>query len=122
MKLLSDTQMAGVRKIGLLGMTSTVTVRKFVFDDENPLSDDEHKTSTVDFDTVGWLYSPASAQIEEISGMAAIANDYRLFLPVGTDINVRDHVLIGGNEFVANDVSDEDTWQAMLHVRLVRLV
>jgi hypothetical protein len=112
--------MAMIRKFGELGMQTPVTVVKQT-KTNNALSDDEQLVSETYIQTKGWLLSPPNEQLDARSGQVVIANDYRLYLPVGTDIKVRDQVIVGDQRFIVNDVSDEDTWQAVLHVRIVRL-
>jgi hypothetical protein len=56
------------------------------------------------------------------TGMIVTSNTYRLFVPVGTDIQIGDHVFVGPNPdaYTVSDTTAESTWTALLTCSLRR--
>lgn len=58
----------------------------------------------------GWLHS-TPAQVQEIdSGAIVTVNTYTLRVPVGTDIENGDEVILGGDTYVVSSTNKENTW------------
>jgi len=65
----------------------------------------------------GWFYSTPTPQQDIDTGMVITVNTYRLFVPVGTDIKVGDHVHVDTNptdDYTVSDTTAEGTWLPML--------
>lgn len=113
--LLSASEMAEVRSVGLQGMQTLVTIlaRSTV------QTDDGWESVWADAgDAYGWIDSTPTPMQTEVSGKITTVNTYRLFLPVGTAIDPGDRVVSGGRTFVVSDTTAESTWQEMLKVSL----
>lgn len=124
------SELSYIRSLAEIGMQSEVIIKKRtpITDENDPANvygDDG--VSHIDLDLTsgtsikGWLYSQVSPMITVVGGKMALVNTYRLFLPVGTDINSGDHVIIGGNEFIVSDTTAESTWLPLLNVSLRRI-
>ena len=70
---------------------------------------------------LGWVFSEPSPLIIVNAGEQALANTYRLFLPVGTAVTSGDHARIEGNMFTVSDTIVESTWKPLLRCSLRRL-
>lgn len=58
----------------------------------------------------GWLHS-TPAQVQEVdSGAVVTINTYTLRVPVGTDIENGDEVVLGGDTYVVSSTNKENTW------------
>jgi hypothetical protein len=69
----------------------------------------------------GWLRTVPEGTTDVLSGIMADVSMYRLFLPVGTDINNGDRVLIDGRNFAVIDTNKESTYQVVLKCSLRRV-
>lgn len=126
----SAKEMSYIRSLAEIGMQSDVIIQK-----RTPITDESDPANIFGDDGVthvevvpasgvlikGWLYSTVSPTITVVGGKMALVNTYRLFLPVGTDIESGDHVVIGGNEFIVSDTTAESTWLPLLNVSLRRV-
>jgi hypothetical protein len=125
--LLSATQLAAVQQVALSGMQSAVTVYRRTDSPvvaDNAYGDDaltwvETSESRV-ADVKGWLYSTPNPVQETDTGAVVTVNTYRLYLPVGTDVEPGDRVVVGVEEFTVSDTTHETTWPALLSVSLRR--
>jgi hypothetical protein len=119
MSLVSPGAMAALRSTAELGMVTPVLIYDLVTEETATGSEltYEVRSSTVN----GWLYSTPSPVISLVSGAQALVNTYRLFLPVGTDIETGDRCEIGGNLFTVSDTTAESTWNPLLTVSLRRV-
>lgn len=109
--LVSASEMAALREIGLQGMQTSVAIYQRVTIETDDGQEDEWTYLTT---TEGWLHSTPTPTITVVSGEMATVNTYRLFLPVDTTIEAGYHVIIGAKTFVVSDTTEEDTWQPML--------
>lgn len=123
-------ELAAIRGLAELGMQSDVTIKKRTpitseSDPANIYGDDgvTHvvPVSTEEAYVKGWLFSTPSPVITVVGGVMALVNTYRLFVPVGTDVESGDHVVIGGAEFIVSDTIAESTWLPLLNVSLRRV-
>lgn len=70
----------------------------------------------------GWMYSSPTSSPDSVRGVIGTMNTYRLFLPVGTQIEPGDRVKVNGTEYEFIDAVDESTWLPILRCSLRRLV
>lgn len=113
--LVSDSEMAALRSLGLQGMQTSVSIeRRTTVTTADGQESAWTALSTVD----GWLHSEPTPLQTIVSGEITTVNTYRLFLPVGTDILPGDHAVIGDKTFLVSDTTAESTWQPMLRVSL----
>ena len=126
----TTSELGYIRSLAQIGMQSDVTIQKRtpITDESDPANiygDDGVVHTTVvptsGVSVKGWLYSQVSPVITVVGGKMALVNTYRLFLPVGTDIDSGDHVVIGNNEFIVSDTTAESTWLPLLNVSLRRV-
>jgi len=125
----TTNELANLRSLAEMGMQSDVTIKKRTpitseSAPENVYGDDgvTHVESAIysEANVKGWLYSTPSPVITVVGGVMALVNTYRLFVPVGTNIESGDHVVIDGNEFIVSDTVAESTWLPLLNVSLRR--
>lgn len=123
-QFVTDKQMTELRKLAELGMQTEVDI--YARSEGTPPAHDygddyldytqtnESRKSTVK----GWFYS-VPAQVQEVdTGMVVTTNTYRLLLPVGTDIDPGDRVVVGSDEYTVSDTDREGTWLPMLTCHL----
>jgi hypothetical protein len=96
--LLSATELAALRDLVESGMETDVTIRR-----RTTVEGDLGDVAT--FTTVaavkGWIreITTAAAGIGEVGGVVAIPETHRLFVPVGTDLESGDLVIVNGDGF-----------------------
>lgn len=114
MSLLTASQMASIRSLGEKGMTVDVTITRvggFALDDGNPFGDDTLTTTTTSSITVkGWMVTELGRTFDEDSGRVVSVHDFTLRIPVGTQVDHRDTVTIGGADYTVVETNEEDTW------------
>ena len=115
MSLLTDSQLSAVRKLGELGMRTSVTIRSvnaYAADDANPFGDDDLEVAGAYQDTTvnGWLLSNMGREFEEDGGRIVAIHDYTLRVPVGTVIKERDLVFINSVQYTVVETNKEDSW------------
>jgi hypothetical protein len=120
-RFLTENQLERVRDVALLGMVTPVTIERRA-EGEIPAGGDygddflsyatttESRRQTVK----GWFYSTPNPVQEIDSGQVVTVNTYRLYLPVGTDILVGDHVHVGDMDYTVSDTTAESTWLPLL--------
>lgn len=124
----SQAELGSIRKLAQLGMQTDVLIKRYynaVHDEHNIYGDDDldfiPSSIPTEANVKGWLYSSPSPVISVIGGRIGLVNTYRLYLPVGTQIESGDRVVIGINEFIVSDTTDESTWLPLLAVSLRRV-
>lgn len=126
----TDSELTAIRSLAELGMQSQVIIKKRtpVTDDTDPRNvygdDAEEFAEPIWGDgltTKGWLFSTPSPVITVVGGVMALVNTYRLFVPVGTDVESGDRVDIDTATFIVSDTVAESTWLPMLVVSLRRV-
>ena len=120
MPLVSASQMSALQAVAETGFITPVTLRKRVFS-ENVYGDEQTESFPVSGSAMGWLRSMPAGVLDVISGAAGDVADFRLFLPVGTDISNGDRVEIDGRQFIVQDTAKESTYQVLLRVFLRRV-
>lgn len=120
-RFLTDNQLARVRDVALLGMITPVTIERRAEAAPPPGGDygDDFISYTVTSETKrlavkGWFFSTPTPVQDVDTGMVVTTNTYRLFLPVGTDIRVGDHVHVSDQDYTVSDTTAESTWLPLL--------
>ena len=116
----SDTQVSYLRNFALRGMATQITiVRQRMVNDSSPYGDDLLVEETVGT-AMGWIWSTPNRERQLEAGSLVTANVYRLYVPVGTDIQPADIIRSGDLSFIVVDTTSENTWKALLNVSLRR--
>lgn len=124
LKLLSEQQMEGVRRVAEMAMTTSVTIMRRSGSDSLDLNGDPYGSSVSFADVtpqggcLGWLHSTPTPVATMDSGALITVNTYRLFVPHDTDLRPGDHVVIGYNTYVCSDTTADETWPALLSCTL----
>lgn len=122
-KLLTDSQLGAIQKTAMLGMQTDVLILRTDPSDGLELTDDPYGSVVGDAEEVplstsdtikGWLHSTPTPMQSVDHGQTITVNTYRLWLPVGTDIQPRDEVHIGTHKYIVSDTTDDETWPALL--------
>jgi hypothetical protein len=124
-RFLTENQMERMRDLALLGMITPVTIERRAEGPVPPDGDygDDFLQYTVTAETRrqtvnGWFYSTPTPVQDVDTGQIVTVNTYRLFLPVGTDIKVGDHVHVGNadprDDYTVSDTTAESTWLPLL--------
>lgn len=128
-QLVTDSQLARIRDVALLGMITTIVIERRA---EGPIPaggdyGDDFLTYTETTDSrrqtvKGWFFSTPTPMQDIDTGMIVTSNTYRLFVPVGTDIQIGDHVFVGSapDAYTVSDTTAESTWNALLTCSLRR--
>ena len=122
---LTPNQLDRIRDMAKLGMQTTVAVytrSEGAIPSGGDYGDDylsyDQTSETRRSDVKGWFFSQP-AQVQNVdTGMVTTTTTYRLFLPVGTAINVGDRVVVGSDEYTVSDTDREGTWLPMLTCNL----
>jgi hypothetical protein len=118
--LLTDRQLGALREVAESGMTTDVQIiRQAMVRDSSPNGDD-YITETTVTTVKGWLYSTPTPERTVDGGSIITANTYRLFVPVGTDVQNSDVVVVNNDRYTVSDTDHESTWNPMLTVSLRR--
>lgn len=124
MSLLSPSQMAAIRSIGVLGMITPLTIFAAAEDTGLDFTDDPYGSTTtyapVGVSALGWLVGKWQADREAGAGDLDTTTPYRLRLPVGTSIDSGDDVEISGNRYHVIDAGTDQTWPEWLTCIVVR--
>jgi hypothetical protein len=123
-RLLTENQMKRVQDVALLGMITPMVIERR---SEGPIpaggdyGDDFLSYTTTNesrrTNVNGWFHSTPTPVQEVDMGQIVTVNTYRLFLPVGTDIRVGDHVHVATNptdDYTVSDTTGEGTWLPLL--------
>jgi hypothetical protein len=124
LKLLSEQQMEGVRRIAEMAMTTPVQILRRGAETGLELTDDPYGSGLTFTDAtpqggcLGWLHSTPTPVATMDSGALITVNTYRLFVPHDVDIRAGDHAVIGSNTYVVSDTTADETWPALLSCTL----
>jgi len=116
--LLSDAEMGALRDVA--EQTMQTSVRILVRSNEQT-EDGQRSVWTYTSTVLGWLHGTPTPTIQQVGGLMATVNLYRVFLPIGTAIAPGDHAVIAGDTYVVEDTTAEDTWRALLDCSMRRL-
>jgi hypothetical protein len=128
-RFFTENQMKRIRDVALLGMITDVVIERRAEGAIPPGGDygDDFltytETSASRRRTVkGWFFSTPTPMQDVDTGAIVTANTYRLFVPVGTDINVGDHVFVGPSPdaYTVSDTTAESSWIPLLTCSLRR--
>lgn len=112
---LSTSQMNELRKIAELGMQTTLNLFRLT-SVENATGVEE--TWVPNGTAQGWIFSNPTPMITVISGAQGLVNTYRLYAPVGTDIQTGDRVGVGSDMYTVSDTTAESTWLPLVSASL----
>jgi hypothetical protein len=124
LKLLSEQQMEGVRRVAEMAMTTPITIMRRTGDVGLDLSDDPYGGSvsfsdvTPHIGCLGWLHSTPTPVAVMDAGALITVNTYRLFVPHDIDIRPGDHVVVNADTYVVSDTTADETWPALLSCTL----
>lgn len=129
--LIPESHMAGIQKMVERGMRTPLIIRRRSVQflgqtlQSNDLGDDVVTfSSTKDNGTtrkaMGWFWSSPVPMQDDDSGALVTTNTYRLYVPVSTDIQPGDEVLVGAQEYIVSDTTTESTWKPFLRCTLRR--
>lgn len=123
MPLLTSAQMTAIQAMGRKSMTVDCAIYKrqpYAHDDSNPFGDDTVTYADTAVTVKGWL-APSSNVDFSMDIMQVVASgNFILRVPVGTDIDVRDKVVIAGNTYFCSESTVEETWPEWITARLRR--
>lgn len=123
-RFLTPNQMAEIRNVAILGMTTPVVIERRT--DAAPPAGGDYgddflaypvTTESRRLNVMGWLHSTPTPVQEVDAGAIITVNTYRLFLPVGTDVLPGDHVHVGSDpidDYTVSDTTAESTWLPLL--------
>jgi hypothetical protein len=120
LKLLSEQQLEGVRRVAEMAMTTPVTILRRTGEDSLDPYGDPYGSAVAFVDVtpaggcLGWLHSTPTPMQQLDGGMLVTFNTYRLFLPHDIDILPGDRVEINTNTYVVSDTTADETWPALL--------
>lgn len=119
MTLLSESELQAVRDAAESGMATPVTIMRRSLVETDLGSVESYATIAT---VMGWMteMTPTGAAIGEVGGVQALAGVYRLFVPVGTDIEPDDKVLLNGQDFIVQHSDAGGTYLPMLTVIMRR--
>jgi hypothetical protein len=117
--LLAASELDALRDLVESGMETDVTIRRHTtvegeFGDVDTFVEVERAK--------GWLreITTASANIDKVGGVIAVAETHRLFVPVGTDIQSGDVVLANGEHFRVQHTDASSTYLTHITAMLRR--
>lgn len=121
-RLFWPNQLARLRDIARLAMVDDILIYRRTDAPANDPSSDygddalafTQTTETKRLLVKGWVSSTPTPMQEVDSGAVVTANTYTLYVPVETDIEPGDHVVVNGQEFTVSDTTHENTWTAMM--------
>jgi hypothetical protein len=120
LKLLSEQQMEGVRRVAEMAMTTPVTIMRRSEETGLEVTDDPYGGGIAFSDVtphtgvLGWLHSTPTPVAQLDNGQLVTVNTYRLFLPHDIDVRPGDRVVVGSNTYVVSDTTADETWPALL--------
>ena len=123
MTLLTSAQMAAIQAFGRKSMTVDCAIYKraaFAFDDSNPFGDDTVTYAVTPVTVKGWLVPLDNVDFSvDIMQIVSVGN-FILRVPVGTDVEPRDKLVIGGETYYCSESAVEESWPEWVTVRLRR--
>lgn len=116
--LLTPSQLTAIQELGILGMTTSVTIYEIDMDSGLDETDDPYGssliTSTTGTTVNGWLVGRWATERGTDAGDIDTTTTYRLRLPVGTSIDPGWEVEIGGHRYLVIDAGSDQTWPEWL--------
>lgn len=121
--MISQQQLRYIQSLGEKWMQTTVVIhhkQPAAQDPSNPYGDGTviHETTTT---TVkGWLVPFLGKSLDVQQAQVMSVGDFKLRVPVGTDVEPEDYVVIAGQRYTVIDSGIEQTWPEWLTVALRR--
>ena len=121
-KLVSDSQMESLRSVAQLGMVTEIVVLRWLRAD-NVYGDEQAQAWTPVATVMGWVRGAVAGDIRRAGGLTGVAQGYRLFVPVETDIRNGDrvHIVAADSDFTVQDTNIESTWRVVMRVEIERV-
>lgn len=119
--LLTSSEMGALRQVAEQGMADSVDVYRQTVT-AGSYGDDVSQFTYL-LTTKGWVYSVTTPNtpIQDESGRQVTVMSFWLRVPVGTDLELGDRVVIDGRRFTVTDMDEESTWLPMVSCALRRL-
>lgn len=121
--LLSASQLANIQKVGERGLQTDVTIRNrsaAAKDPSNPNGDMDVGYGTA-FSVKAWVAPFIDPNFVSEGGAIVSVGDFKLRVPVGTEIHTGDEVTIAGDVYSVVDSNFELTWPEWTTARITRL-
>jgi hypothetical protein len=124
-RLLSPSAMRAIQSVGELGMIDTIQIFRLsenigLDDAGEPYGSSTTYPTTPSSTVNGWLVGQWAHDRDPDVGDLNAVTMYRLRLPVGTDIESADQVVIKGHTYAVIDAGKEQTWPEWLTCTLRR--
>lgn len=124
--MLSLSQLRAIQKLGEKGMNIDVLIRRKsaqAKDPSNPYGDEDvvYEAISAAITVKGWLVPQLSKQLTQSGGETNATGDFKLRVPVGTDIDPEDEVVIGGETYRVVDSTNEQSWPEWTTAQLRRI-
>lgn len=119
--MLSAKQLAAIQDLGKKSLTVSCTIYKrqpFAFDDSNPYGDDTVTFATVGTTVNGWLVPSSATDFSLDVAQIISSSNSALRVPVGTDIEPGDKVVVLSDTYYCSESTTEQTWPEWTVVRL----
>ncbi len=117
--------MEGIRSLVKIGMTTPVEIFRPNLDadaDPSNVFGSDQKTYTSIGTILGWVFELTNPSYIGIGvGVQSYMMYYRMFVPVGTEIDSGYRVVIASTRYIVEDAAEDDTWQPMKRCTLRRL-
>jgi hypothetical protein len=111
-QLVSDAQMAYLRRIGDLGLLTDVDIRVRTTSTDTYGGDPTASWPSTGTIVSGWVMQTNKPPIDDRDGVSTTYGVYRLNLPATvTNISVGDRVSIGGLLYTVNNTNTNDTYR-----------
>ena len=121
--MLSAKQLAAIQRIGQKTFSVSCTIYKrqpFAFDDSNPYGDDTVTFAVQGIKVNGWLVPSSATDFSLDIAQIISSGNSALRVPVGTDIEPGDKVVVLGDTYYCSESTTEQTWPEWITVRLRR--
>lgn len=116
-ELVTTSELEALREVVELGMQTTISILR---EESIPVEDgDDQQVWATEEITKGWIFEPpAFSRGNVIGGVQGEVHEFRLFAPMGTDIQVGDRIGVEGQIFNVTDTNDTNTYQTELRASL----
>lgn len=119
-ELITSSELGALREVVELGMQTEVSVLSLT-----DVEVDDGDTQQVWAETAsvkGWLWEPVDyPRGGVVGGVRGEAHEFRLYLPIGTDLHVGDRVGVEGEIYNVVNTNASNTYQTELRASLRRL-
>jgi hypothetical protein len=124
--LLSLNHLRAVQKLGEKGMNTDVLIRRKsapAKDPSHPYGDEiiAYQTTTSESYVKGWLVPILGKNMTNSGGETVAVGDFKLRVPVGTNIDPEDEVVIDAEVYRVVDSTNEQSWPEWTTAQLRRI-